>query len=620
MEAPEKQLMQLFGSYKAEWLNESVFEFFTEPSYFPELTTPHPCILLGGRGTGKTTVLRCLSYEGRYALSDRTIATIEQWAFVGLYYRVNTNRVSALKGNELTTQEWARYFAHYLNLLMCSQVISFLNWREGLIPGAQQLNSSVCEAVSKSLNIAPARTHSELSRSLKDGIIAFESAINNIADDSISLRLSLQGAPVDLLVSALRELPQFQGKHFFFIVDEYENFLDYQQRVVNTLIKHCGEHYSFKIGVKELGWRCRTTVNETEQLQSPADYIKISITDELRDAFGNFALRICNSRMAKISTANPPITQIETILEPLADEDEAKLLDGGSAALTEAENELAKCGQLERVLDASPSMRYLLVYWARTQGLMIEATVEDYLHNRSEWKDRLDNYRHALLYTIRRGRSGIRKYYCGIDTYLQLAGTNIRYFLELVKETLLLHLQAGGSLSKPVSPSHQTLACQEVGRKNLGELEGLSVDGAHLTKLVLGLGRVFGVMAANPEGRRPEVNQFCFPNEAVELDLQAESLLRSGVNHLALIRLPGSKLNDENDTRSYDYMLHPIFSAYFVYSHRRKRKIALTPRELLLLVQSPRLGITEILMRSGRSNDEPLPEQLELFRTFYEST
>lgn len=29
----EEQLSQLFGSYKAEWLKEQLFELFTEPTY-----------------------------------------------------------------------------------------------------------------------------------------------------------------------------------------------------------------------------------------------------------------------------------------------------------------------------------------------------------------------------------------------------------------------------------------------------------------------------------------------------------------------------------------------------------------------------------------------------------
>lgn len=45
------RLDELFGSYKAEWLNEKIFHFFAAPSYFTSLKDKRPCVLMGGRGT-----------------------------------------------------------------------------------------------------------------------------------------------------------------------------------------------------------------------------------------------------------------------------------------------------------------------------------------------------------------------------------------------------------------------------------------------------------------------------------------------------------------------------------------------------------------------------------------
>src|SRR5581483_4837293 len=85
----EEQLSELFGSYKAEWLKGRVFQFFTAPDYLPELTTGRPCVLVGGRGTGKTTVLKGLSYEGQYVLTGGRAEQVSGWKYYGLYQRVN---------------------------------------------------------------------------------------------------------------------------------------------------------------------------------------------------------------------------------------------------------------------------------------------------------------------------------------------------------------------------------------------------------------------------------------------------------------------------------------------------------------------------------------------------
>lgn len=186
-------------------------------------------------------------------------------------------------------------------------------------------------------------------------------------------------------------------------------------------------------------------------------------------------------------------------------------------------------------------------------------------------------------------------------------------------QSLILHLQNGGTLSEPVTPVIQTIAAQNTGKKNLSELEGLSVHGAKLTKLLLGLGRIFQVMASDPAGHAPEVNQFYLAEDpsSGEITEDISPLLKAAVMHLALVRYPGSKLIDEGDTKDYDYMMHPIYSPFFVFSHRKKRKMKITPRQLSGLILSPKETIRAILAQNNRIFDEDLPDQLLLFEGFY---
>jgi hypothetical protein len=242
-----------------------------------------------------------------------------------------------------------------------------------------------------------------------------------------------------------------------------------------------------------------------------------------------------------------------------------------------------------------------------------------------KWETRFGNYKHSLLFSIRKGKRGIQRYYAGWDVFIQMAASNIRYLLELVDQSLLLHLRNGNKLSASASFKDQTYAAQAVGKKNLSELEGLSVHGAQLTKLLLSLGRVFGQMASEPVGHAPEVNQFHLAEahetgySLAENESAVVGILESAVMHLALLRWPGNKLGAEGDTRDYDYTIHPIFSAFFVFSYRKKRKMILSAEDILGLVSTPQRTIPEILRRHNRS-EEPLPEQLGIFKSFYDHT
>jgi hypothetical protein len=191
--------------------------------------------------------------------------------------------------------------------------------------------------------------------------------------------------------------------------------------------------------------------------------------------------------------------------------------------------------------------------------------------------------------------------------------------MELIHNALLLHLDEGNESTQPITQKTQTQAAIAVGRKNLSDLEGLNVSGSKLTRLLLGLGRVFQVMASDPFGHTPEVNQFHIPDSASPAETDAMALLNTAVDHLALVRFPGSKLSDEGDTKDYDYAVHPIFSAYFVFSYRRKRKMTLTCDALLGLVDRPRETIREILNKNGRDYSPGIPEQMLLFGKFYGS-
>lgn len=624
VETPQKQLIRLFGSYKAEWLKELIFDLFTVPAYFPELKTPFPCVLEGGRGTGKTTVLKGLSYKGQFALSERDPEAIANWEFIGLYYRVDTNRVTAFKGPELTEAKWIRLFAHYFNVIVCGLVLEFLEWYRQYYPDAPKLSDSDCMNIATSLHLSNCSSSRDLSAELAAKKTSFEAYINNVGDSG-SCPLSMQGAPIDAITSAVMRLPQFKGKQFYILIDEYENLEDYQQQIVNTLIKHTKDEYTFKIGVRELGWRRRTTLNINEKLNSPADYVLIPIVDKLEgDKFRSFAENVCNMRISRLQLPErQAIKDVKEVLASLTEDEEAKLL-GVNEIVGKAIDEMSH--GLSPVDNAwlnelTPLQVYFLRFWADGKDIDIVDALEDWRLNQKEWQDRYQNYKHGLLYTIRKKKRGIHKYYAGWDVFIKMAGGNIRYLLELVDQSFLKHLQDGESLRRTITPESQTLTARNVGKKNLSELEGLSIHGAQLTKLLLGLGRIFQVMAAEAMGHTPEVNQF---HIKVSGDLTTENkkaidqILVAAVMHLALMRSPGNKLGDVGDTKDYDYMVHPIFSAFFEYSYRKKRKLILEERDIYNLIHKPKETIRDILKRNNRPQDKVLPQQLLLFESYYE--
>jgi hypothetical protein len=618
------QISSLFGDPRAEHLGDQVFDLFTRPTYWPELLGARPCVLVGGRGTGKTTVLRGLSYEGQRRLSGSS--DVSEWPFIGFYWRIRTNVVTAFRGAGLPEDDWIRLFSHYMNLVLIVEVVRFLNWYDSLTAlGDTVLGSVTSRRLCRALHLPDASTLVGLTESLEDGIIDFEAFINNVAGEA-KPPLSMYGRPIEMLVKRLRLHSDFAGKPFFFLFDEFENLEDYQQRVLNTLVKHSSDAITYKIGVRETGYRERTTLKRGEQLIEPADYSLIDIAARLTSTnFAEFARQICDDRLSHIrrSLTNLEVAPVNELLPDLPEAREAELL-GIAARVHEARAQLRLSGADAHMLanydSLSPLLAYLVLYWAEAQNTSPLASLDDMQRHPDQWSTRLGNYQHAMLFTIRRGRRGVRKYYAGWDTFVQLADGNIRFLLFLVTEALQRHVREGHGLAQPVTHEVQTEAAQDVGRRSLYELQGLAAEGGQLTRLVLGLGRIFGVMAAQPEGHAPEVNQFRvkWGGHESDEDREAGLLLSAAVMHLAVVRFPGDKpAGLSGETKNFDYQLHPIFAPFFAYSHRRKRRFSLTSDDLLALTREPSRRITAILRRSSRHADEELPEQLVLFEEFY---
>ena len=618
----KKNLADVLSGYRAEWLGAEVFRLFTQPSYFPQLTTAHPCFLVGGRGTGKTTTLRCLSYQGQEELRRNEVVVDDPQTlpFVGLYYRVNTNRVRAFGGSELDERMWTRLFGHYVNLEFSELVLRFLLWHAHKDATAEQISAKRLSKFAESLNLQEHGDLNQILAGVERSRIRFEATINNVAEARIPA-LSLQGAPIDELLMEVKNLSHFYDTSFFFLLDEYENFDDSQKRAINTLIKHCGEYYSFKVGVREFGDSQRATLDDREQLRHPADYKRIDIRVELQGRFAEFAAAVCNQRIVSVFRSGHDIRQF---LPELSPEEEAVML-GVSEFVSPWIEEIKRDPSIkEEEINWLESVNclemYTLVLRARVEGITAIEKLRKSMSNRRSWKAQYENYKYAYLFTIKKRKSGIRKHYAGWGVYCQLASTNIRFMLELVDQAFSIHVETAPDPYRPISHDVQTDAAQKAGQKNLTELEGLSLSGAKLTRFLLSLGRVFQVMAEDPVGHTPEVNQFHLSNDiSNRVDREyAISLLREGITNLALLHFRGSKLQDPTDIRQFDYTIHPMFAPVFGFSHRKKRKIMLSDSEFKELVDRPTDAISKLLQKQRRVALDELPNQIKLFSDHYE--
>lgn len=614
---PLELVNRAFGQVRAEYETDGdLYRRFAPPLYFKQLMGITPSFLVGGRGTGKTTTLRSMSYRGQATICEVTDPSA--WRVVGAYWKVEPSVVSVFRGKGVPPEVWTEVFTHYLNLRLSGLVLDYAIWltENG---GDVRLDARLMNLYSTSMNLSPTDSLVDLSSAIDLAVANVEANVNGRISELSSSSRSVLGRPLDYLFGAMDGLGVSRAKPFMFCLDEYENLAPYQQVLVNTLVKQVGSApYTFKIGVRNTVAIDRSTMIDGQPLQDPADFVTVDIVTVLKDeSFEDFAATVIEQRLKLVSS---DLGAPSELFPGLSIDEEADLL--GAEAVK---------GELLSELDDNPAVTpaeqayahqlsnfeaCMVLRWAKAHA---EDPIEVLRFSRSspdQWKTRCGNYGYAMLFTIRERRVGERKYYAGWKTYCQLADGNIRYMIRLVYEALRLHIVEGGVLPSPISTISQTRAASRVGETTIRDLQGWSRQGAALTRFALGLGSIFEGLARDAALTTPEVNQFRvrYPNSEDAMR-PVDDLLGEAVGQGILIAFDGDKnARSSGATRQPDYQLHPVLSPYFVYGSRRGRRMIITASDVLSLTQRGQAALTIRRVLGERQVLAPdLPAQLTIF-------
>lgn len=110
---------------RSEHLGKDVWSDFVIPRFFNrvQLISTMPIRLEGGRGSGKTMLLRYLSYHSQFS-PNRTQLPENAAESVGLYWKADTQFLRIMQKRGMTDDDWSPVFDHYLNLRLGLEVLS----------------------------------------------------------------------------------------------------------------------------------------------------------------------------------------------------------------------------------------------------------------------------------------------------------------------------------------------------------------------------------------------------------------------------------------------------------------------------------------------------------------
>lgn len=203
---------------------------FHEPVYWSDLLRSQPAILLGARGTGKTTSLRAMDYNG-WRLNGNVDNSLR---FIGVYWKFSTSVMHAFHGNGVDEFEWMQVFQYYVNLVLVDRLLDVLAKVEedrgsiGLLDDRR-----LWMRLAQQLSLAEGGdllSYSSIREQIQDRIDVIQIWINSPHTQRPALGVPA-GGPIELIVNSLWDSVKLAKVPVYFLLDEFENLLDYQQKV-----------------------------------------------------------------------------------------------------------------------------------------------------------------------------------------------------------------------------------------------------------------------------------------------------------------------------------------------------------------------------------------------------
>jgi hypothetical protein len=312
-----------FRRVRAEhFIDQQVFaNLFAEPERdYDSLVSPKPTLLEGCRGSGKTMILKSLEASITPLIRHCSSFEDSNCNFFGVYFRATQDTFAVLpEGLDLDPKSVQFIFYDELVLRLAQSLLDELMSciKNGLLSLSSQQERTLCAEIMDSLRI--------------EGNVSELPVLKKKLSESVSLiidyvRAKSRGDSVTYQVKTLSKdnlitlcekvrtvIPELNKCCIYFLVDEYENFKDFQKVVLNTLVKwHDARYFSFKVAYKNTAFSSSSTLEE-QPLEEGPDYTLINLDFDIRNdraRFERHIKNICSKIMKEEGFSSDRITDI----------------------------------------------------------------------------------------------------------------------------------------------------------------------------------------------------------------------------------------------------------------------------------------------------------------------
>ncbi len=607
----------------ATWVDlpDGGFEVLVNPC------SPMPMIVTGGKGGGRTHLLRHFSYPlQRIRHPDNLVAGLYEEGYIGVFFRFSGLNSSRMVGKGQDKDVWSSVFSYATELWFGSLVLELIWEFYDSNPAALQ-GDEIRAFVSEVRNIFDAQLPAgpegrggsnpltALIENIKLVRRDLDLAINN-AGLSRQLDVQILATPGNLVFgvpqAATRHLSAFSGLVFTYLLDEFENLTEHQQRYVNTLLREKQLPTTFIIGTRSWGFRTQSTLSAGETNKKGSEFDLVVLEDAYIDGskrYRGFCLDIVYRRLR-----NHGYRVSRKSLQEYFETPEGNLgrLEEQAAHYL-AENGVDQGPWLERlrrqlveyrpnddadsILDlvrvpGSPlheKLSVLLTYraWYHGKNLLeaaqrSHALVADLIEGRETKGGIATTYAHYKrdLFAQIVDALKLQQQYYGFDDMVRLSGYLPRNLLVLLKEITRWSQFLGEEpyVRTPVSIKAQRQGILAAGRWFLREGRGLGTIGEYVQVAIPRLAELFRDMRFSD--KPAEVSCATFDMTTQGVSPAAVEVHNHALVHSLILEIPGGRRDRNSGILRRKYRLHPLLCPLFDLSIAVRGSVTLSAEEL----------------------------------------
>lgn len=633
---------------RTEEFEDDVFDHFVVPHFLNELSrlsSKKPIVIEGGRGSGKTMLLKYLSHKTQFSRKRKLIPD-EYLRNVGLYFKFDTQFMSTLTGQGHDDRYWGSVFEHAMALNLAKEIIDSLS-SMAAHPGTLITSTDLAKARIKDLHsFGLPRTmtldtfRTQIQRRKRD----LEFWINNPHKRRPDL---LPG--VNFLLALIEELkptfPALLDVTYFMYLDEYENLTEPQQRIINTYLKSSRSPIVFNVAVKRYGMKLKETTSK-EQIKQPDDFRVYNVDELIGDNFTTFASEVLLLRLKakpelktaidtklvqdpdriseRTKSSYEAITSksIRRLLPELTEHQMALEVFNTENLFSQLVRELAKALKdlsskinPEEFLDRKlPQATIIIPALLRRRRETPEEILKELHHLKEGKPSKFEGSTNwiqtnfvAAFINLFVPHSRTCPFYGGFGTFVKLSAGNLRHFLELCMQSFKRY----NAKEESVDIYNQADSAQVVSNQLLREIRNSGPYGDGLYNFAMALGYLFSLSHRRPGLQKPEVTHFSFKG-AKELTSDDAEFLKESLKWNVLLWSTSTKETDPLKTKLSEYMLNPIYAPSFFISYRKKLKLELEIDDFSAL-RSGSPEKTEAVFRKYEHRWHVHLDELELF-------